>query len=1039
MSFIHLHTKSWYSFRRGGSSPDTLVQQALENGQTAIGLTDYMSTAGVIPFQVAARAKGLKSIIGAEVVIDGYPLVMLAANNAGFRQINQIISRGLEVEERKKRKEESQDSWSVLLEATDVFVLTGGRSGLLWELLASGKPHSALEWVKRLYSVFGKRLFVEVSSHLCQGDARMVSKLLGLARTARVHAVLTNDVGYAVPEDAVRLDALTLSKHRLQVQDDHSERPSNREAWLKPQPLLEQVVGIPSLFANTVAIAGECHVDLLPERIEIPRARLPENTTADLELEGLARDGIKRRYKPEQHKAALKLMSHELEVIEELGLAEYFLVVHEVIEAARALKIRTAGRGSAASSIVVYALGIAHADPLKFRLRFERFLNTGRFVNKREAPDIDVDVQSERRQELIEWVTQRFAGQTAMAANINTYGLRGATRDAARLLGWTHDQAGELTRVLPYSGRPRNIRRHTNELERVAGQSVLLEVLLSLVERLDDCPRDLGLHSGGMLLARDSILSHSAVKRSANGTLQTFLDKRTAEHAGLVKLDLLGLLTLDVLQTAVELLEAQGMILDLENVDLDDAQIYAGLKDGKVIGLFQVESPAQQALIAQLQPENFLDLVAQVALIRPGPIQAQSVRPYIKRRKGLEKVTYPHSSLEPVLRQTYGVMVFQDQAIETAQTICGMSIDEADKFRKLVSKARDREDMESMREVFTTRAKETHADIDDEKANAVFEMVAGFAGYGFPLSHSVAFATTAAHTAYLKALYPAAFLCAVLEHEPGMYPRLTITQEARRMGIPVLPVNLEESSHRYRLEKVDEALGIRLAFSAVDGISETAARGLVLGKPYSSLEDLVRRSKLARDALMNLARSDALATFGTRRDVLWELGVLGNRLGLVHSSPEMLLPIHTVTAEDMAWLEELTIEEALEWDLEVTRTSGVHPLAPLRPMLEVMGVRRMDKIFDGQRCTVAGLVVARQRPETAKGVVFLLLEDESGHVQAIVKSDTWLEQRQILRSRALLVTGRVQRLRGWKTIMLEEVEVLETAQVREAEMAYFVR
>jgi DNA polymerase III alpha subunit len=463
MSFVHLHTKSWYSFRRGGSSPDALVQQALENGQRAIAITDFMSTAGVIPFQVAARAKGLHSVIGAEVVVDGYPLVMLAASNAGFRQMNQIISKGLE-ETGITLEEVSQDS-------SEVFLLTGGRSGLLWELLVTGKPHSALEWVKRLSNVFGKRLFVEVSSHLCTGDARMVSRLLSLAKTARVHAMVSNDVAYAIPEDAVRLDALTLSRHRLQVQDDHNERPSDREAWLKPQHLLEQMIRVPSLYANTVAISQECQVDLLPERVLIPRANLPSNTTADLELEGLARAGIKRRYPLEQHKTALKLMSHELEVIFELGLAEYFLVVHEVIEAARALKIRTAGRGSAASSIVVYALGIAHADPLKFRLRFERFLNTGRFVNKREAPDIDVDVQSERRQELIEWVTQRFAGQTAMAANINTYGLRGATRDAARLLGWTHDQAGELTRVLPYSGRPRHIRRYTNELERVAGTS----------------------------------------------------------------------------------------------------------------------------------------------------------------------------------------------------------------------------------------------------------------------------------------------------------------------------------------------------------------------------------------------------------------------------------------------------------------------------------------------------------------------------------------------------------------------------------------
>ncbi len=331
-------------------------------------------------------------------------------------------------------------------------------------------------------------------------------------------------------------------------------------------------------------------------------------------------------------------------------------------------------------------------------------------------------MQSERRQELIEWVTQRFMGRIAMSANYNCYAIRGATRDVARLLGWSHDTAGDMTGVLPYSGRPRKIRQYREALEMVVGASPLLEVLLSLTERLDDCPRDLGLHSGGMLLARDSIFNHSALKRSANGTLQTFLDKRTSEASGLVKLDLLGLLSLDVLQTTLELLEGEGIQLKLEEVDLDDPRIFASLQDGKVIGLFQIESPAQQALLAQLQPTTFLDLVAQVALIRPGPIQALSVRPYIKRRNGLERVTYPHPSLEPVLKQTYGLMVFQDQAIETAQTLCGMSVDEADRFRKLVSKARDREDMEGMREEFVRRALETHPDLTLEVAGQVFEI-----------------------------------------------------------------------------------------------------------------------------------------------------------------------------------------------------------------------------------------------------------------------------------------------------------------------------
>ncbi len=1009
------------------------MRQALENQQTALALTDYMSTAGVIPMQVAARAAGLDCIVGAEVLVEGYPLVLLATNQAGFKRINQWISTGFAAEQA------GLDLAALREDAGDVFALTGGRYGRLWKLLHSRQPHSALEWVKSLKGIFAERLFIEVSSHRCEGDARMVKRMLELAKTAQVHALLSNDVGYAVPDDSVCLDLLTLSRLRLGIDDDYDERPRNREAWLKPQAMLEQVVRNKGLLETTVAIANQCVVNLLPEQVLIPHLAISAPT---IELEERVRQGIKRRYPVAKRKTAVEVMSRELEVIESLGLSEYFLLVHEVIKAAQRLRIRTAGRGSAASSIVVYALGIAHADPLQFRLRFERFLNSTRFLAKKEAPDIDIDVQSSRRQELIDWLTNDFVGRSAMAANINTYGLRAATRDVARVLGWTHDQASEITRVLPYSGRPRQIRRYTEALEQVTGKSVLLEVLVALVECLDDCPRDLGLHSGGMLLAPSHIHHHSPTKHSANGTLQTFLDKRTAEQAGLVKLDLLGLLTLDVLQTTLDLLEQQDISLELEQVDLEDKRIYQALQDGKVIGLFQVESPAQQALLAQLQPQNFLDLVAQIALIRPGPIQAQSVKPYIRRRKGLEGVTYPHPCLEPVLRQTYGLMVFQDQAIEVAQLICGMSIGEADRFRKLISRARDREEMEAMRGEFLERAKHTHADLSSEVANTIFGMVAGFAGYGFPLSHSVAFATTAAHTAYLKAIHPAAFLASVLEHEPGMYPRLTITEEAGRLGIVVLPVDLQKSGSRYGLEQVGDGLGIRLALTAISGISQTMAEVVVQerqNKPFSSLEDLVQRSKLPKDALGSLARSGALDSFGSRRNVLWELGILEQRFAVMHANQEGFLRLPVIEASDLARLDALELEELLDWDLEVTRTSQVHPLAVLRSGLEMIGVRATNRIYDGQRCTIGGLVISRQRPETAGGFVFLLLEDEFGHCQAIAHRDVWLTIREILRARALLVTGRVQRLRGWKTVVIEEARVLETARVLEAEMAYFVR
>lgn len=1035
--FAHLHARSWYSFRRGGSSPDALVAQAVLNGDQAVAVTDYMSVAGCIPLQAAARTAGLRVVIGAEVNLEGFPLVLLAASNGGYATINRLISRAFETPDESLCLDDLRDDHN------DIFILTGGREGKLRALLEAGQPHTALGWLKSLSELAPKRVLVEISSHGREGEARMISKLLSLSRTARLPAVVTNDVRYATPHDAVRYDALILSRQRLTVHDDHVERLWSRDAWLKPRAEIEKLIHGKQLYANALELARECQVNLIPGQVEVPRANLAEGMNPNTELEALTRAGIKRRYAPDKRIQALELMEHELGIIKELGLAEYFLVVHEVVEAALALKIRTAGRGSAASSIVVYALGIAHADPLQFRLRFERFLNPGRFANGREAPDIDLDVQSERRQELIEWVTQRFVGRTAMSANYNCYAIRGATRDVARLLGWSHDTAGDLTGVLPYSARPRKIRHHREALEVVVGTSPLLEVLLSLTERLDDCPRDLGLHSGGMLLARDSIFNHSAVKRSANGTLQTFLDKRTSEASGLVKLDLLGLLSLDVLQTTLELLEGEGTHLRLEEVDLDDPRIYNSLQDGKVIGLFQIESPAQQALLAQLQPKTFLDLAAQVALIRPGPIQALSVRPYIKRRNGLERVSYPHLSLEPVLKQTYGLMVFQDQAIETAQTLCGMSVDEADRFRKLVSRARDREDMESMREEFVRRALETHLDLTFELAGQVFETIAGFSGYGFPLSHSVAFATTAAHTAYLKALHPAAFLAAVLQHAPGMYPRLTITEEAKQLGVPVLPARLEVSGVRFSLERQAGRLCIRMPFSAIAGVSEAAAGIIVLERgreAFLNLEEFFKRVTLPIDTLNALAKADVLKCFGSRRDVLWWLGVLAGRQSGVDGSQARLLESPLISENDLAWLEDLNEGEAMTWDLQTTRTSLTsHPMALLRSELEMLGVKRLDRIYDGQHCTVAGLVIARQHPETARGFVFLYLEDEFSHCQGIVHPHLWEALRPELRSRALILTGQVQRLKGWKTMVIESVMPINAITARESEMAYFVR
>ena len=369
-----------------------MVRQAVHNGDRAIAITDYMSMAGVIPMQVAARAAGIHAVVGAEVLVEGAPLVLLAKNQTGFATINRLISKGFEAQ---THNQPSKEALGISLEQfaedyQEVFVLTGGHDGRLWSLLKSWQSQRALDWVKALASIAGKNLYIEISSHRREGDSRMILSLLGVAQSLQVQAVATNNALYATAQDAVRYDALTLSRLRLTVNDDHPERPSNAEGWLKPRALLEDLIHAPRLYDNAVAIAEQCQVDLIAKRIQVPRARLKLEPNPNLELEALVRAGIKRRYPLAQRKSAVEIMPKELAVIAEFELAEFFLVVNAVVQAARALGIRTAGRGSAASSIVVYALGIAHADPLKFRLRFERFLNPGRFSAGREAPDIDI-------------------------------------------------------------------------------------------------------------------------------------------------------------------------------------------------------------------------------------------------------------------------------------------------------------------------------------------------------------------------------------------------------------------------------------------------------------------------------------------------------------------------------------------------------------------------------------------------------------------------------------------------------------------------
>ncbi|HWG85078.1 MAG TPA: DNA polymerase III subunit alpha, partial [Deinococcales bacterium] len=724
-------------------------------------------------------------------------------------------------------------------------------------------------------------------------------------------------------------------------------------------------------------------------------------------LRHLCQAGLRERYRGKDAAPAEAQLQRELAVIEGLDLSDFFLVVHEVVHFARSRGIRCAGRGSAANSIVAYVLGITAVDPIEHKLLFERFLHAGR----KGTPDIDVDFDTSRRDEVIEWMESRFGGEhTAMTANVNTYQARSAVRDVAKALGWPLPVVDEMTRVLGYYGRCGRVGENRKELESVVGPSPLLDVLIAAVERLDGCPRHLSLHSGGMLLTRHELWRHTPTRLSANGVKQAVFDKEDVELMGLVKLDVLGLRSLAAVSAAAELHEAAtGEKLPLDNLSLDDPYVYEMICQGETLALFQVESPGQMALIARHQPRNFQELVAEIALLRPGPLQGGVVHPFVRRARGLDPVTFPHPCLEDVLADTFGIILYQEQVLEVAHKFAGLSLEESDEFRRLMSKWRDPGEMGGMRDRFVRGALRAHPDLDEETAERVFFQVSQFVGYGFPRSHAAAFARTVYQTAWLKRYHPAAYMAAVMEHHPGMYPRQSLLTEARRHGVQVLGPSLERSGRRYSLEEHHGKLAIRMPLTAVNGVAAGDADVLLLeraARPFADADDLYRRAVVSRD-------------------VLWQLGVLERKLGAPGLEAPPLLDAPALEEPDLARLAALTPEEAAAWDVRAAGASaGPHPVSIRRAALDHCGVTPIGRVTADRVVSVAGHVIARQRPGTAHGIVFITLEDETGRIQCIAYPQVWEKLKTTLKMNALILTGKVTRERQWRGLMIQHARHL---------------
>jgi error-prone DNA polymerase len=1025
---VHLHARSWFSFGAGASSPLALAREAARRGHSALALTDRNTLAGAVRHAAACEKAGITPLFGATLTVEDAPLVLLCADASGYANLCDLLT--LAHGHATDAGDRAQPSICLdeLRDHTEgLFCLTGDHEGALSVFLETRQWTRARQWTGTLRYLFGDRLLIELTHHERSGDKARLRLAVELAQTLGVKAVATNAARYATPEEYAVFDALTCMRLGLCVAQSHRERPRNSRAYLCGEARLQKLELPLHSLANSDAIARECRVDLLPGHVTPPEAALPAGLDATAFLKRLCTEGLKARGLSTS-RAAKAQLKREVEVVCALELEEFFLTVREVVAFARSRGIRCCGRGSAANSLIAYLLGITEVDPLRHHLLFERFLHEGR----RGMPDIDVDFDSARRSEVIAWMSARWGdAHTAMTANTNTFRLRSAVRDMGKVLGYPLPLLDKATKHLPSAG-VRHAMEFRADLGALLGEGVALDVLLGLCAALHDgveaCPRHLSLHSGGMILSRQPLRHISPIQTSANGVRQVQFNKDDVEKLGLIKFDVLGLRMLSVVSEAVELLGSVAEqaadvdhLPDVDNLPDGDPKTYELIQSGQTLGVFQIESPGQWNLIARSQPENFDDLVAQVALFRPGPLQGNMVHPYIARRRGWQKVTYPHPCLEPVLRDTYGIILFQEQVLEVAHVFAGMDLTQADEFRRLMSKERDRAEMEAMREKFVAHAIETHGasrfPVSAPLANRVFDLVSKFVGYGFCRSHAAAFARTVYQSSYLKAHHPAAYLAAVLEHKPGFYPLHTLLEEARLQGVTVLPPCIHRSGVKYSLERQGNGqCAIRVPLAQVQDVSPEATARLVLERaqePFASLDDLFRRVTLSPQAWDNLARSGALAAFGERRQVLWHLGRLARaqkqrsgQLSLEQALLPMELPFEPVLSFPLSPAQETA------WDFAALNlTTGPHPLALQRPHLQKLGATSISDLFSmptGTRVLVAGAVISRQRPPTAKGFCFVILEDETGRLPTALPPQNYEKFERVLREPGLLVEGRLE-------------------------------
>jgi len=1086
--WVELHTHSNYSFLDGASDVDDLADAAVEQGLDALALTDTNGLYGAVRFANAAKERGLRPIFGAELRLqDMGHLVLIARDRQGWTSLCRTISAAQLAGEKTKPKA----TFELLAEnAAGLFALTGCANGAVLRAVRAGDLDAAREALARLAAVFGERLYVELSDHLDPDAPALCDTLASLAGEMGLGCVVTNNVHYARAEGRRLHDVLRCIDLGVTLDEAGNKLKPNGEYWLKGEAMLRERLGrFDEAFRNAREIADSCVLDLLYDtntpraeasfvgKDRLPGFPVPEGHTAFSFLYALCGEGAKIKY-PRITRDVAKQLAHELDVIDRCGLAEFFLINWDIVRFCKEHRIPAQGRGSAADSIVAYVLDITKVDPIQHDLLFERFLTE----DSRTMPDIDLDIATNDREEVIQYVYKKYGERyAAMVCNVVTYRARSASREVAKALGFRLETIDRMAKSIDqYHVDPRDMPtsaqhpayHHTDRASEHGWEEprAMPDTLADLLEIFDekerarfplfreltlaiaDFPRHLSIHNGGMLITALPLVDTVPIERATMPDRNVVqFDKRDVEDLGLVKMDLLGLRTLSLVKDAVADIEARhGELLELGSLPLDDPAVYDLICEVDTIGLFQVESRAQAQALPRVRPRNFADIVVEVAIIRPGPLQGNMVNPYIRRRQGREPVQYAHPLLEPILKETLGVILFQEQILRVAIAAAGFSPSAADMLRRAMSRARSSADMEKLREPFVSGAREKG--VDDVTANEIFRQIAAFAEFGFCKSHAAAFALTAYHTAHLKLYYPAEFYVALLNNQPmGFYSPAVIAGDAKRHGVAILPVDVNRSFAKAVVEgSADGAVGlagpsgdhvgspaptrptapsashpvdssrtiashrkcrdhdVRIGFASVKGLGEQEAQAVVnereLGGEFKSFDEFATRVGLKEEALRNLALVGAFDSFGEpRRALLW-------RARDAHrTSPSFVrraLSLPTTTAPALPSVSE---QERTALDYRITGIpTGPQIMSFYREDLARRGVLRacdLESRRHGSYVLIAGAVVVKQHPETAKGHVFLSLEDETGISNIIIRPATYRLYKRVLDSDAAVVVG----------------------------------